>query len=44
LKSKAGAIKKQFPTMQISVSPYLEKKASAFDKVNGLDIADVWRG
>jgi hypothetical protein len=27
--------------MQISVSSYLEKKASAFDKVNGLDIADV---
>ena len=40
-KIKADAIKQQFPTMQISVSSYLEKKASAFDKVNGLDIADV---
>ncbi|MDP9078238.1 MAG: DUF6371 domain-containing protein [Bacteroidota bacterium] len=40
-KVKADVIKQQFPTMQISVSSYLEKKASAFDKVNGLDIADV---
>ncbi len=40
-KIKADAIKKQFPTMQLSVSSYLEKKASAYDKVNGLDIADV---
>ncbi|WP_299590965.1 DUF6371 domain-containing protein [Mucilaginibacter sp.] len=43
-KIKADAIKQQFPTMQISVSSYLEKKASAFDKVNGLDIADVLEG
>ncbi|MDO3642000.1 DUF6371 domain-containing protein [Mucilaginibacter sp. L3T2-6] len=40
-KIKADAIKKEFPGMQISVSSLLEKKASAFDKVNGLDIADV---
>jgi ribosomal protein S27E len=40
-KIKADAIRKQFPAMQISVSSYLEKKAGAFDRVNGLDIADL---
>ena len=42
-KIKADDLKRQYPGMQIGVSNLLERKADAYDRVNGLDIADVLR-